>query len=91
MLSTLSMAGQHISQSGLSIVPPLPFWLLADSSEHLRDVYIRGVRGDLWDWLFVWKERQSYGFIINVLLEEWRNLDERERHRIILKYQRPDR
>lgn len=85
------MAGQHMTQSGLSMMLPLPFWLLADSSEHLRDVYIRGIRGDLWDWLFVWKERQSYGFIINVLLEEWRNLDERERHRIILKYQRPDK
>lgn len=57
----------------------------------LRDVYIRGIRGDLWDWLFIWKERQSYGLIINALLEEFRDLDEDQRRLIIFKYQRPDR
>jgi uncharacterized protein YegJ (DUF2314 family) len=56
----------------------------------LRDVYVRDVRGDLWDWLFIWKGRMTYGLVINALLEEWQKLDEAERRRIILTYQRPD-
>lgn len=56
----------------------------------MRDVYIRDVRGELWDWLFVWKGRMTFGLVINVLLEEWQKLDETERRRIILSYQRPD-
>ena len=75
----------------LSVDSSLLYCLLNSGDEvDPRDVYIRGVRGDLWDWLFVWKERLPYGFVINVLIEEWQNLDEQERRRIILKYQRPD-
>jgi hypothetical protein len=68
---------------------PLSLLAVAEDAD-LRDVNIRGIRGDLWDWLFAWKGRSSFGFVINVLIDEWRQLDETERHRILLKYQRPD-
>lgn len=53
-------------------------------------MYIRGIRGDLWDWLFIWKERRSFAFIINILILEFRNLSEAERKRIIEKYDQHD-
>jgi hypothetical protein len=55
----------------------------------LRDVYIRGVRGDLWDWLFMWKLRLPFASIINILILEFRELSEAERQRILAKYDLP--
>ena len=52
-----------------------------------RDVYIRGIRGDLWDWLFTWKQRIPFATIINILILEFRSLSEEERQQIIRKYE----
>jgi hypothetical protein len=79
----------HSALSGSSMTVELWCRTVTEQSD-LRDVNIRGVRGDLWDWLYNWKGRRSFGLIINVLIEEWRSLDETERRRILFKYQRPD-
>lgn len=55
----------------------------------LRDVYVRGVRGDLWDWLFMWKQRLPFASIINILILEFRELSEAERQKILAKYDLP--
>ena len=65
--------------------------MAGESGADPRDVYVRGVDGELWDWLYTWKGRLSYGFVLNVLITEWQKLDEAERRRIILGYQPPDR
>jgi hypothetical protein len=65
-------------------------FLLLEEKPELRDVYIRGIRGDLWDWLFIWKQRHSFATIINILIQEFRNLPETERQRILQKYEPRD-
>jgi hypothetical protein len=86
MLSMLTPPNTHtmLGMTGWVVFSVLP------NRPPLRDVYVRGVRGDLWDWLYAWKERMSYGAIINVLLEEWQKLDESERRRILLEHRPPD-
>lgn len=79
-LSTTSTLSTLVAHVALSTV----YWLSRESEQ--RDVYIRGIRGDLWDWLFIWKERRSFALIINILIQEFRSLSEAERKRIIDKY-----
>lgn len=69
--------------------------VLAALADPLRDrrISVRGVRQDLWDWLFVEsaRARVPIGYLLNVLMSDWKARSDSERRTILEQYRRAER
>lgn len=65
---------------------------LTDEHDDTR-ISVRGVRRELWDWLYVEsaRARMPLGVLLNVLITHWQELPEADRQQATLRYLRPDR
>jgi len=70
----------------------LPLCAVADPLRDRR-ISVRGVRQDLWDWLFVEsaRARVPIGYLLNVLMSDWKARSDSERRTILEQYRRAER
>jgi len=70
----------------------LPSANVADcgADEPIR-ISARGIRRDLWDWLYVEaaRTRTPIGQLLNVLIATWQALPEADRHQALLRFRQP--
>lgn len=92
-MTALTYVSNMSHPDALPAVSSLIALLAVSDPRQDRRISVRGVRQDLWDWLFVEsaRARVPIGYLLNVLMSDWKARSDAERKTILDQYRRAER